>query len=287
VECFGSPFPESDVEVIVLAATVLRRLGIQRYELHLNTLGTLQVRQRYREALVEYFRSVRSALSPESQQRLERNPLRILDSKHPADQPVVAQAPIIWDFLDAESREHFDSVCRALQAGGIPVVLNPRLVRGLDYYTHTVFEFVSPQLGTQNAFGGGGRYDGLVESFGGPAVPAVGFAFGVERVLLLMAEVPCEEPVQVYVASQSMPEEAMRVAAQLRAAGYRTVTDLQRRSLKAQFREADRLRVPVVVLVAEQEWKRGAVVVRHLHEQAQWECPLAELADHVARALSR
>ncbi len=286
-ECFGSPFPESDVEVISLAVAILEQLGITDYELQLNTLGTPEVRQRYRQALVEYFRHVRSELSPESQQRLERNPLRILDSKHPADQPLIAQAPIIWDFLDAESRDHFDRVRVLLEALGVRVALNPRLVRGLDYYTHTVFEFVSPRLGAQNAFGGGGRYDGLVESVGGPRVPAVGFAFGVERMLLLIEQVPPQPSVQVYVASHGMPERALQVAARLRKAGYRTVTDIQRRSLKAQFRDADRLGVPVVVLVAEQEWQKGAVVVRHLRDQLQWECPLEELPEHVARALSR
>jgi histidyl-tRNA synthetase len=286
-ECFGSAYPESDVEVILLAVAVLRELGITSYTLHLNTLGTPSVRQRYREALVEYFQAVRSALSPESQQRLERNPLRILDSKHPADTPYVERAPVIWDYLDAESRAHFEHVYAAVKAAGISVELNPRLVRGLDYYTHTVFEFVSPALGAQNAFGGGGRYDGLVESFGGPSVPAVGFAFGVERLLLLVAMSSEEPTVQVYVASAGAPEAAQHVVTLLRSEGYRTVGDLQRRSLKAQLREANRLGARLAVIVGEEEWQRQRVLLRLLADGTQWECALQELPNHVRQALSR
>ncbi|MDW8011956.1 MAG: histidine--tRNA ligase [Bacteroidota bacterium] len=286
-ECFGSPYPESDIEVILLAAAILRELGIREYSLQLNTLGTPDVRSRYRGALVAHFAAVRDHLSPESQQRLVRNPLRILDSKHPSDQPFIEQAPSILDFLDAESRQHFETVYKALQAEGVPVALNPRLVRGLDYYTHTVFEFVSPRLGAQNAFGGGGRYDGLVESFGGPPVPGVGFAFGVERLLLLMPDVAAESAVDVYVATVGMMEAARAVVSSLRAAGYRAVGDLQRRSLKAQMREADRLGARVAVIVGESEWQRRSVIVRLLSDSTQWECSLEELPKNVRQALSR
>ncbi len=286
-ECFGSPYPESDVEIILLAAAIVQELGITAYELQLNTLGTPEERRRYQQALREFFGHVRSALSAESQQRLERNPLRILDSKHPEDQPFIEQAPVLWDYLGTASREHFERVCDAVQAAGIPVRVNQRLVRGLDYYTHTVFEFVSPQLGAQNAFGGGGRYDMLVESFGGPSVPAVGFAFGVERLLLLMPPQPVEPVAQIYVAVAGEVERAQQVVMQLRAAGYRAVVDLQRRSLKAQLREAHRLGVPVVAIVGQAEWERGSVVLRLLSDGTQWECPLPELSAHVRHVLSR
>ncbi len=284
-ECFGSPYPESDVEIIQLAVAILKELGITTYELQLNTLGTPVERRRYQQELVAFFREVRSQLSAESQQRLERNPLRILDSKHPADQPFIERAPQIWDSLGRESREHFQYVYTSLRAVGIPVQVNPRLVRGLDYYTHTVFEFISPQLGAQNAFGGGGRYDGLVESFGGPPVPAVGFAFGVERLLLLLPEQPGQPVAQLYVASAGAPEAAYQVAMHLRAAGYRAVCDLQRRSLKAQLREADRLGIPVAVIVGEAEWQRGNVLLRLLSNGVQWECPFQDLLPHVRQAL--
>lgn len=285
-ECFGSAYPESDVEILLLAVAILRELGITAYEVQLNTLGTLQERQQYQQALVEFFGRVRSSLSAESQQRLERNPLRILDSKHPDDQPFIEQAPMLWDYLGVASREHFEYVREAVQAAGVPVRVNVRLVRGLDYYTHTVFEFTSPQLGAQNAFGGGGRYDTLVESFGGPPVPAVGFAFGVERLLLLMSPQPAEPVAQVYVAAAGAVEGAQQVVMQLRAAGYRAVGDLQRRSLKAQLREAHRLGIPVVAIVGHEEWERGCVLLRLLSDGTQWECPLPELSAHVCRALS-
>jgi histidyl-tRNA synthetase len=285
-ECFGSPYPESDVEVLLLAAAILQELGITEYELQVNTLGTAAVRQRYRQALVEYLSRFRQELSPESQQRLERNPLRILDSKDPRDREILAGAPVIWDYLDEESRAHFEAVHAAALEFGLPVVLNPRLVRGLDYYTHTVFEFISPRLGAQDAFGGGGRYDGLVESFGGPSVPAVGFSFGVERLLELL-EVPAAPcAIQVYVASVGMPEVAQRVALQLRAAGFTVVSDLQRRSLKAQLRDADRWGARLTVIVGESEWQRGSVLLRQMSNGTQWECTLQDLPAHVRQALS-
>ncbi|MCS7170434.1 MAG: histidine--tRNA ligase, partial [Candidatus Kapabacteria bacterium] len=286
-ECFGSPYPESDVEVLLLAITILQQLGITGYEVQLNTLGSTEVRQRYRQALRDYFSSVRLHLSPDSQQRLERNPLRILDSKHPDDQPWIEQAPVVWDFLDAESRSHFEYVHAAIAEVGGTVVLNPRLVRGLDYYTHTVFEFVSPRLGAQNAFGGGGRYDKLVESFGGPSLPAVGFAFGVERLLLLMERPPQEAMVQIYVATTGAVQAAQQVVRLLRGAGYSAVADLQRRSLKTQLRDADRLGATLAVIVGDSEWQRGSVLLRHLRESAQWECALPDLLPHVRQALSR
>ncbi|MCS6965778.1 MAG: histidine--tRNA ligase [Candidatus Kapabacteria bacterium] len=286
-ECFGSPYPESDVDVLLLAITILQQLGITGYEVQLNTLGSTEVRQRYRQALRDYFSSVRLHLSPDSQQRLERNPLRILDSKHPDDQPWIEQAPVVWDFLDAESRSHFEYVHAAIAEVGGTVVLNPRLVRGLDYYTHTVFEFVSPRLGAQNAFGGGGRYDKLVESFGGPSLPAVGFAFGVERLLLLMERPPQEAMVQIYVATTGAVQAAQQVVRLLRGAGYSAVADLQRRSLKTQLRDADRLGATLAVIVGDSEWQRGSVLLRHLRESAQWECALPDLLPHVRQALSR
>ncbi len=288
VECIGSPYPESDAEVILLAVAVLRELGIADYRLQLNTLGSPAVRQRYRTALVAYLESVREKLSPESQLRLERNPLRILDSKDERDQALLRSAPLLTEYLDAESREHFEALCRMLRQQGVPFELNPHLVRGLDYYTHTVFEFVSPRLGAQSAFGGGGRYDGLVESFGGPPTPAVGFSFGVERLLLLLPERTSDEVVEIYVACAEVePESALSLLEELRRAGYRAVGDLQRRSLKAQLREADRLGARLAIILGHTEWQQRKLVLRHLRDGQQWECPVQELGEHVRRVLQR
>jgi histidyl-tRNA synthetase len=288
VECIGSPYPESDAEVILLAVAVLRELGIADYRLQLNTLGSPAVRQRYRTALVAYLESVREKLSPESQLRLERNPLRILDSKDERDQALLRSAPLLIEYLDAESREHFEALCRMLQQQGVPFELNPHLVRGLDYYTHTVFEFVSSRLGAQNAFGGGGRYDGLVESFGGPPAPAVGFSFGVERLLLLLPERTPDGAVEIYVARAEVePEVALSLLEELRRAGYRAVGDLQRRSLKAQLREADRLGARLAIILGRTEWQQRRLVLRDLRNGQQWECPVQELGEHVRRILQR
>jgi histidyl-tRNA synthetase len=288
VECIGSPYPESDAEVILLAVAVLRELGIADYRLQLNTLGSPAVRQRYRTALVAYLESVREKLSPESQLRLERNPLRILDSKDEGDQALLRSAPLLIEYLDAESREHFEALCRMLQQQGVPFELNPHLVRGLDYYTHTVFEFVSSRLGAQNAFGGGGRYDGLVESFGGPPTPAVGFSFGVERLLLLLPERTPDGAVEIYVARAEVePEVALSLLEELRRAGYRAVGDLQRRSLKAQLREADRLGARLAIILGRTEWQQRRLVLRDLRNGQQWECPVQELGEHVRRILQR
>jgi histidyl-tRNA synthetase len=288
VECIGSPHPESDAEVILLAVAVLRELGIADYRLQLNTLGSPAVRQRYRTALVAYLESVREKLSPESQLRLERNPLRILDSKDERDQALLRSAPLLIEYLDAESREHFEALCRMLQQQGVPFELNPHLVRGLDYYTHTVFEFVSSRLGAQNAFGGGGRYDGLVESFGGPPTPAVGFSFGVERLLLLLPERTPDGAVEIYVARAEVePEVVLSLLEELRRAGYRAVGDLQRRSLKAQLREADRLGARLAIILGRTEWQQRRLVLRDLRNGQQWECPVQELGEHVRRILQR
>ena len=288
VECIGSPYPEGDAEVILLAVAVLRELGIADYRLQLNTLGSPAVRQRYRTALVVYLESVREKLSPESQLRLERNPLRILDSKDERDQALLRSAPLLIEYLDAESREHFEALCRMLQQQGVPFELNPHLVRGLDYYTHTVFEFVSSRLGAQNAFGGGGRYDGLVESFGGPPTPAVGFSFGVERLLLLLPERTPDGAVEIYVARAEVePEVALSLLEELRRAGYRAVGDLQRRSLKAQLREADRLGARLAIILGRTEWQQRRLVLRDLRNGQQWECPVQELGEHVRRILQR
>ena len=186
-EAFGFPGPDIDAELIMLSARLLRTLGLQRIELHLNSLGTPASRRVYREKLVEYFTAHKSRLDADSLRRLEGNPLRILDSKNPELQDVIAGAPVLTEYLDEESRQHFAGLCRHLDAVGIRYVLNPRLVRGLDYYTHTVFEWLTTELGSQGAVCSGGRYDGLVAQLGGESTPAIGWALGEERIVVAAA----------------------------------------------------------------------------------------------------
>ncbi|MDQ1267344.1 MAG: histidyl-tRNA synthetase, partial [Bacteroidota bacterium] len=185
-ECIGSPFPESDVELILLANSLINGIGLNDYKLLINTLGSGEVRQQYRRELVAYLKSREGQLSADSRSRLDTNPLRTLDSKDPADAEIIAEAPRILDFLDSDSAAHFNNVKTMLESAGIQFEIQPRLVRGLDYYSHTVFEFQHNALGAQDSFGGGGRYDGLFSDLGGKPTPAVGFAFGIERMLLIL-----------------------------------------------------------------------------------------------------
>jgi histidyl-tRNA synthetase len=196
VEAIGFAGPDVDAELIAMTARLWRQLGITRVKLKLNSLGTSQSRRAYREKLVAYFRQHESVLDADSRRRLEGNPLRILDSKNPEMQAVVSAAPLLTDHLDPESREHFDALCAMLAASGIDYVLDPRLVRGLDYYSRTVFEWVTDALGAQDAICSGGRYDGLINQLGGDATPAIGFAMGVERVVELISQagMPLTQP---------------------------------------------------------------------------------------------
>ncbi len=185
-EAFGYPGPDIDAELIMLSARLLRTLGLQRIELHLNSLGTPASRRVYREKLVEYFTAHKARLDADSLRRLEGNPLRILDSKNPELQDLIDGAPMLTEYLDEESRQHFTGLCRHLDAVGIRYVLDPRLVRGLDYYTHTVFEWLTTELGSQGAVCSGGRYDGMVSQLGGESTPAIGWALGQERLVALL-----------------------------------------------------------------------------------------------------
>ncbi len=188
VEALGFAGPDVDAELIAMTARLWRQLGIERVKLNLNSLGTPESRRAYREKLVAYFRGHESRLDADSKRRLEGNPLRILDSKNPEMQAIVADAPLLTENLDPESRDHFDAVCGSLKDIGVPYVVNPRLVRGLDYYTRTVFEWTTDALGAQDAVCSGGRYDGLIAQLGGESTPGVGFAMGVERAVELLVQ---------------------------------------------------------------------------------------------------
>lgn len=283
VECIGSAFPESDAEVILIAHEVLTRLGLTNVRLEINTLGSAEVRSAYRAALVTYLQNNSEALSEESRRRIDANPLRVLDSKDQGDKDVIANAPVLRAFLDERSASHYAAVCMLLDVAGVPYVENPLLVRGLDYYCHTVFEFTTTALGSQNAVGGGGRYDPLFAMLGGGDVPATGFSIGIERVVLLLeAEqgAPTEVPLRgVYLCA--IGEEARlpvhAVALRLRRRNIHVVTDLMRRSVKAQLKEANRERVRWTAMFGEEELANGTVVVKNMESGEQQTVPQHQL----------
>ncbi len=274
-ECISSPHPESDYEIIRLAVGAIRALGIENFKLLLNTLGNKASRDKYREELVKYFKGHIGKISEDSRNRLEVNPLRILDSKDHRDIEVSANAPRITDCLDEESAEHFGSVKALLDASGVEYEISPNLVRGLDYYSHTVFEFQSTLLGSQNSFGGGGRYNDMFEEFGAKNNPAVGFAIGVERLIIILEEqekfANIETKPDVYIVSldKEFAPYVNNVAERIRDAGYAVITDLLRRSFKAQLRDANKNNVRFAVIIGEEEYKSGKVQLKNMQDGSQ------------------
>ncbi|MFZ9870486.1 MAG: histidine--tRNA ligase [Candidatus Kapaibacteriota bacterium] len=277
-ELLGSPHPEADAEIIMLAYETLRAVGAKLIEgvaLEINTLGTASTREAYREALVQHFVAHRSTLSEDSQRRLDTNPLRILDSKHPDDQSLIADAPALRTYLDEAAHMHFDTVRLLLDAAGIPYTVNDRLVRGLDYYSHTVFEITTTQLGSQNAVCGGGRYDPLFEMVGGTPAPAVGFSIGVERLVLLLEQMEggLQPPSRAQVAVIALAEEArlpaQLVALRLRRDGVSVITDVQRRSAKAQLNAAVKEQAQYAILLGTDELAAGTAMVKNLATASQ------------------
>ena len=284
VELLGVAEPLGDVEAIALGAAVLEALGVAgRVTLELNTLGNASSRAAYREVLVDYLQARRDRLSEDSLQRLGRNPLRILDSKHAGDRAVIAQAPALGDSLDAESADFFAAVRDGLDGLGIAYALNPRLVRGLDYYSHTAFEFTTEALGAQGAVIAGGRYDGLVRQMGGPETPGVGWAGGIERLSMLAgAPEPTARPVALVPVGREAEARTVVLAETLRRAGL-AVELGYRGNLSRRLSRADRLNARAAVILGEDELARGMATVRDLDSGSQEEVPLAALADRLAQ----
>jgi histidyl-tRNA synthetase len=271
VEALGYPGPDIDAEVIVMTARIFRALGIADVALQLNSLGAAEDRARYRADLTAYFQGHLAALDEDSRRRLDRNPLRILDSKNPAMQPVVAGAPRLTDYLGAESAAHFATLRGLLDAAGVAYTVNPRLVRGLDYYGRTVFEWVTDRLGTQGAVCAGGRYDGLVAHLGGEATPAIGFAIGLERLVELHALAGAAAPVpapDVYVVAvgDAALAVALPLAEELRDAHppVRVETHCGGGGFKAQMRRADRSGAALAIILGDDEVAAGTVAVKPL-----------------------
>ncbi len=284
VELIGVPEPLGDVEVIALAAHIVEELGVlPRTTLELNTLGDPASRRAYRDVLMEYFSAHRDELSPDSRERLERNPLRILDSKDKRDRRVCAGAPLLSEYLNQESIAFFATVKEELEALGIAYTLNPRLVRGLDYYTHTIFEFTTAELGAQGSVLGGGRYDGLIELLGGPPTAGVGWAAGVERLAMLLEDkwsVPRPIVVVPIGAAAEMP--ALALTQRLRHGGF-TVELGFSGNVGRRLKRADRLAARAAVLLGEDELARNAATVRDLESGEQELVSLDALSERLAR----
>jgi histidyl-tRNA synthetase len=277
-EVFGLNGPDVDAELIMLTARWWKVLGIADHvRLELNSIGSLEARARYREALVAFLEQHKETLDEDSQRRMYTNPLRVLDSKNPEVQALLNDAPQLMDHLDDESREHFQGLCALLDDAGIAYRVNQRLVRGLDYYNRTVFEWVTESLGAQGTVCGGGRYDGLVEQLGGRATPAVGFAMGLERLVLLVQAVnPQFEPtrvVDVYViaSGQGVQSAAMQLAEKLRdeAPELKLMTNFGGGNFKKQFARADKWGARIALVVGEDEVKAGQVVIKDLRSGDQ------------------
>ena len=286
VEAFGYEGPDIDAELIIMSARMWQRLGIDRIRLEINSLGVPESRMRYREALVDYFTSVKSRLDEDSIRRLEQNPLRILDSKNPDMQDIVEGAPVMLDYLDDESALHFDGLKSLLTAAGVEFEVNPRLVRGLDYYSRTVFEWVTDALGSQGAVCSGGRYDGLVEKLGGRATPGIGWAMGIERFVALYeacgGAAPPDRP-DVYIAAlgEGTQTRAFALAEELRDAvsGMRVEINLGGGSFKAQMKRADKSGATYALVLGEQELAEERIGLKPLRSDDEQESiALAKLA---------
>jgi histidyl-tRNA synthetase len=283
IELLGVAAPAGDVEVIATGHSILAELGLaDRIVLELNSLGDAESRQAYRTELVRYFGGHRDKLSQESRDRLERNPLRILDSKDEGDRRIVAEAPLFGDYLNQASRDFFAAVTGGLDALGIPYRVSPRLVRGLDYYCHTAFEFVTETLGAQGTVMAGGRYDGLIEAMGGPPTPGVGWASGIERLAMMLAEAPpARRPVAVVPVGDEAQGAALRLAHDLRKAGFAVELGYSG-NMSKRLKRANRLHASVALLMGEDELKGGVVTLRDLDKGSQETVALDALKDRLA-----
>ncbi|MHB1141022.1 MAG: histidine--tRNA ligase [Sulfuricaulis sp.] len=284
VEAFGIETPDLDAEIILMCARLWRALGLEGLTLELNSLGTPDARAAYRDELMRYLSARRDRLDEDSLRRLEKNPLRILDSKNPAMREVIAGAPSLHDHLDEASRAHFARVGEYLRDSGVSYTVNPRLVRGLDYYTRTVFEWTTDRLGAQSAVCAGGRYDGLVEQLGGKSTPAAGFAIGMERLAELLAlrgEAPQAVRTHGYLIllGEAAETQGLKLSENLRNAGLRIECNCGGGGLKAQLKRADRSGARHALLLGEEEVRHGSVTIKDLRDGAQRTVAQSELTD--------
>lgn len=269
VECFGSGNPATDVETIAMAYQLFTELGIKDVTLHLNSLGNTESRLAYRQALIDYLTPLRDSLSKDSQRRLDENPLRVLDSKEKEDKVAVENAPSILDYLDEDSQTHFDAVRSMLEVLNIPYVIDTNMVRGLDYYNHTIFEFITKVDKSELTICAGGRYDGLVEYFDGPTTPGFGFGLGLERLLLILEkqgiELPLEQSLDVYLAvlGDKANSKALELVQAIRHQGFSAERDYLERKIKAQFKSADYFKAKTIITLGESEIEAGQVTLKN------------------------
>ncbi|ENQ4671501.1 histidine--tRNA ligase [Vibrio cholerae] len=290
VEVFGLDGPDVDAELIMMTARLWRELGIaQHVRLELNSIGSLEARANYRTALIDYLEQYQNVLDEDCKRRMYTNPLRVLDSKNPDVQAILGDAPQLSDYLDAESKQHFAGLCELLDAAGIEYTVNQRLVRGLDYYNRTVFEWITESLGSQGTVCGGGRYDGLVEQLGGKPTPAVGFAMGLERLVLMMetlGNTDVRRSVDVYMvtAGEGTMMAGMKLAEQLReqVPGLRVMTHFGGGNFKKQFKRADKVGAAIALVLGEDEVAAQTVVIKDLAGGEQNTVAQAEVAKLLA-----
>ena len=289
-ELLGPASPYADAETISFAISVFRELGLDNFRVRLNSLASPDARDAWKKVLVPYLRQNIEKLSKESQRRTETNPMRVLDSKSPEDREIIRNAPVILEYLSAEDSEHFEGLKSALTSDGIAYTVDPLLVRGIDYYTRTVFEVTSSDLGSQDALCGGGRYDNLVEQLGGPPTPAVGFGAGIERLLIALEKVRGDRKAAerdcVYVVAQSPVArlKTYEVSQSLRRAGITTLFDLNGRSMKAQMREANREQAKYVYIIGESELAEGAGMLKTMQSGEQEKIEFDAISNRLSSA---
>ncbi len=291
VECIGAGAPNADAEIISLARQVLDNIGIKKISLEINSIGCPECRKAYHAALKEYFNQNIDTLCGTCKERLERNPMRILDCKSPVCSELAAKAPVVLDYLCDDCHDHFESVKAHLTAAGIEYTINPHIVRGLDYYTRTVFEFVSGDIGAQSTVCGGGRYDGLISQMGGPATPSLGFAMGIERLMLVLeaqkAELPKAPTTDLYIATmgENAQVKATSLCADLRREGLKAETDICGRSLKAQMKYANKIGAKFSMVLGDNEIEVGKARLKDMAEGTEKEIELDQTVEELGEAI--
>ncbi|WP_159794982.1 histidine--tRNA ligase [Streptococcus halichoeri] len=293
VECFGSANPTTDVETIAMAYDFFEALGIDHLKLAINSLGNPQSRAAYRQALIDYLTPLRDQLSKDSQRRLEENPLRVLDSKEDADKEAVKHAPSILDYLDEESQAHFAAVKQLLDALGIAYTIDTNMVRGLDYYNHTIFEVMTEIDGSELTVCGGGRYDGLVTYFDGPETPAFGFGLGLERLLMIIDKLkitlPIEDQLDTYIAvlGDEANFAALELVQAIRRQGFKAERDYLGRKIKAQFKSADAFNAKTIMTIGDSEVTAGRVSIRNNQTREEIQVSFDDLKSNFASVLAK
>ncbi|WP_159545838.1 histidine--tRNA ligase [Streptococcus halichoeri] len=293
VECFGSANPTTDVETIAMAYDFFEALGIDHLKLAINSLGNPQSRAAYRQALIDYLTPLRDQLSKDSQRRLEENPLRVLDSKEAADKEAVKHAPSILDYLDEESQAHFAAVKQLLDALGIAYTIDTNMVRGLDYYNHTIFEVMTEIDGSELTVCGGGRYDGLVTYFDGPETPAFGFGLGLERLLMIIDKLkitlPIEDQLDTYIAvlGDEANFAALELVQAIRRQGFKAERDYLGRKIKAQFKSADAFNAKTIMTIGDSEVTAGRVSIRNNQTREEIQVSFDDLKSNFASVLAK